>query len=59
MTVHRMALVDVFDATGAFVGQRSECSCGDHTSRVGNDVSRATDNAAHIQLAAMRGETVL
>lgn len=61
MTVHNMALVDVFDAPEPSWGNvpDSGCSCGDHASRVGNDVSRALDNAVHIQLAAMRGETVV
>lgn len=57
--MHRMSLVDVFDASGAWVGQKSVCSCGDHESVVGNAVQRAFDNAAHQQFAAMRGEVVV
>lgn len=58
MTTHMMRLEDVFDASGLFVGQRSVCICGDHSSAVGNAITRAAENAAHMQYAAMRGEDV-
>jgi len=55
---HTMRLEDAYNNIGEYIGQRSVCACGDYASAIGNAITRAQENAAHMQHAAMRGEDV-